>query len=87
VLIEKLELKGAAVSFHDPFINIIPKTREHQALAGRKSVQINSSFDLIIISTAHSSFKNLDFSKENIIIVDTRNVLTKSKRPALYFSA
>ena len=37
-LIELLEARGATVDYHDPYIPVIPKTREHAELAGRRSV-------------------------------------------------
>ena len=38
VLTELLEAEGAEVAYHDPFVPIIPRTREHDELAGRESV-------------------------------------------------
>jgi len=39
-LIEKFEALGAQVFYHDPYIPVIPKTREHAIYAGRKSSYI-----------------------------------------------
>jgi len=86
-LIEKLEAQGARTSYHDPFIPEIRMTREHKALAGRKSVSIDHPCDLMVISTAHSCFLEIDFSKYSMPVVDTRNLIGKTKRPTLYYQA
>jgi len=87
ILIEKLEGKGAKVDYHDPFVPVIRKTREHSHLAGRKSVPIDASCDLVLISTAHAPFKSHNFSKLNVPLVDTRNCVSPSNRPEAYFKA
>ena len=87
VLIEKLEAKGAQVDYHDPYVPIIRPSREHSNLAGRKSVPIDSTNDVVLISTAHSPFKAYDFSKLKAPLVDTRNCVSPANRPKLYFQA
>lgn len=85
VLIEKLEARGAEVSYNDPYVPAIRPTREHSHLAGRRSVPITRNYDLILIATAHESYHDCDFSQYDIPIVDTRNCLRL--RPKLYYSA
>jgi UDP-N-acetyl-D-glucosamine dehydrogenase len=87
ILIEKLESKGAIVGYHDPYVPEIGSTREHHKLLGRKSVPIDSPCDLVLISTAHSCFRQHDFSKCAAPVVDTRNLVPPGKRPKLYFQA
>src|SRR5262249_37888864 len=62
-LIELLEERGAHVDYHDPYIPVIPKTREHAALAGRKSVPLDAKtidgFDGLLIATDHD---NVDYA-------------------------
>ena len=87
VLIEKLEAKGAKVDYHDPYVPEIGSTREHHKLLGRKSVPIDSPCDLVLISTAHSCFRQHDFSQCAAPVVDTRNLVPPGKRPKLYFQA
>jgi UDP-N-acetyl-D-glucosamine dehydrogenase len=84
-LMEKLEELGAEVGFNDPCIPVIRPSREYAKYAGRQSQKIDSTFDLILISTAHDEYKDIDFTALNIPIVDTRNVL-KSPNP-LFFKA
>ena len=65
---------------------MIPKTREHAAYAGRKSVPaITPDYDLIVLATGHDEYKTFDFSAYPIPLVDTRNAL--GFKPAKYFKA
>ena len=77
ILMEKLEAKGAVVEYNDPYIPIITPTREHAKYTNKKSVSISNSFDVILISTNHNEYSEIDFSKFNVPIVDTRNVVKK----------
>jgi UDP-N-acetyl-D-glucosamine dehydrogenase len=84
-LIEKLEELGAQVSYNDPYIPVIRKSREYARYAGRKSTKINGNFDCILIATAHDEYRDIDFKSFGIPIVDTRSVVKgKSK---LFYSA
>lgn len=85
VLMEKLMEKGAEVEYHDPFVPVIPQTREHPQLAGRKSTPIKDSYDLILLSTDHTEYKSFDFSSYRCPIVDSRNCITCS--PSNYYKA
>jgi UDP-N-acetyl-D-glucosamine dehydrogenase len=87
ILIEKLEARGATVLYHDPYIPEIRMTREHKSLAGRKSVPWDHSCDLILVSTAHSCFREKDFSSCKVPVVDTRNLIPPMRRPRAYFQA
>lgn len=77
ILLEKLEERGAKVEFYDPHIPVVPPTREHQQLNGRKSVEWTkdalSQFDAALIATDHDDM-DLDMLLETIpVVVDTRN--------------
>jgi UDP-N-acetyl-D-glucosamine dehydrogenase len=72
ILIEKLEALGAKVSYNDPYVPEIRPSREHAALAGRKSVEISNDFDLLLLVTAHDAYRTYDFSKITIPVVDSR---------------
>jgi UDP-N-acetyl-D-glucosamine dehydrogenase len=74
-LMEKLEDRGANVSYNDPNIPVIRMTREYSRYAGRKSVPIDDSYDLIIVATAHNEYRKIDFSQFDCPIVDTRNLV------------
>ncbi len=87
MLIEKLEALGAKVIYHDPHIPVIRPTREHAKLAGRKSAPIDAPADLVLLATAHRRFRDQDFSRLTVPLVDTRNCVAPVRRPALYFRA
>ena len=84
-LMEKLEAKGATVEYNDPYVPIIKPTREHPQFTGKKSVEISNAYDIILISTAHETYRNIDFESLYLPIVDTRNLL-RIHSP-LYFKA
>jgi len=87
-LIAKFESFGAEVSYHDPYVPVIPVTREHAAYAGRKSVaEITGGYDLILLATGHEIYRHFDFSGFDIPVVDTRNAIPQGHRPARYFRA
>jgi len=79
VLTELLEAEGADVAFHDPFVTVIPKTREHSELAGRKSVElipeVIARFDAVLISTNHDGVDYQMLAEHAALIVDTRNAM------------
>ena len=85
VLTEKLEAKGAQVSYNDPYVPEIRMTREHPHLAGRKSVDITEDYDCILLATHHDEYKAFDFSAFKCPVVDTRNCVTT--RPEKYYRA
>ncbi len=74
-LMEKLEEKGAIVSYNDPYIPVIGMTREYSKFGGRKSVGITDDYDVMLIATAHDDYRTVDFSRLECPIVDTRNLL------------
>ena len=80
-IMELLEKRGATVSFHDPMVAEIPRSRDHAEFAGRRSVPLTkaalSKFDAAIICTDHDNVdyrRLIDWSR---LIVDTRNVCAK----------
>ena len=85
VLMEKLEAKGALVDYHDSYVPVIPPTREHVHFTGKQSVQIENAYDLILLSTDHTEYKEFDFSNYSCPLVDTRNCI--KKRPPKYYKA
>lgn len=85
VLTEKLEAKGAKVSYNDPYVPEIRLTRKRPHLAGRESVAITDQYDCILLATHHNEYKEFDFSAFKCPVVDTRNCV--SQRPEKYFRA
>lgn len=78
-ILDLLKNLGAEVSYYDPFIPEIGTTREHKSWAGVKSVEWNekviSSFDMVIISTNHSTINYEQLGEWSDCIVDTRNAM------------
>ena len=91
VLTELLESEGAHVAYHDPFVPIIPHTREHDELAGRESVDLKpetvSDFDVVLISTNHDGLDYQLLADEAKIIVDTRNAMKEFQGRAVVVKA
>lgn len=87
-LIEKFEGLGGEVFYHDPYVPVIPMTREHAKYAGRKSeAEVTDGYDLIVLSTGHDEYKDHDFSGYGIPLVDTRNAIPEKNRPKKYWKA
>ena len=84
-LIEKLEHKGATVSYNDPHVPSIRPNREFPQYAGRCSKDISPNYDLILVATHHDEYKGHDFRSYEIPLVDTRNCI--KKRPKKYYQA
>ena len=76
-LMEKLEERGAIVTYNDPYIPVIPRTREFPHFAGRKSANISGNNDLILIATPHDEYREIDFEAFDVPVVDTRAIVKK----------
>lgn len=68
--------KGAKVSYHDPFIPKVPKTRKYKFEAESKPLneEILKSFDAVIITTDHSFIDYELIKRFAKLIIDTRGV-------------
>ncbi|NIA10908.1 MAG: nucleotide sugar dehydrogenase [Nitrospiraceae bacterium] len=75
-IIEKLLKKGARVSYHDPHIPVIPKTRKHTF--DFRSVPLNEAVihdaDAVLVLTDHDGIDYEWVAKNSRLFVDTRNV-------------
>ncbi len=78
-LLEMLKERGAQVGYHDPYVPVIKETREHPQWAGTKSVVWDqatiSSYDLVLVSTAHANVNYAELGEWAGCIVDTRNAM------------
>ena len=76
---DKLKQQGAEVSYYDPHVPKIKLTRRHSRLAGARSVEWTreniSSFDIVVISTAHDSVDIQELAYWAPLIIDTRNAM------------
>lgn len=81
-LIELIEARGARAAYHDPLIPVLPPTREHAALAGRRSIALTAdalaSFDAVLIATDHDSLDLALVARHARLVVDTRNALGRA---------
>lgn len=79
VLTELIEEAGAACVYHDPYVDQIPMTREHAALAGRASVALSddeiAKADCVVIVTDHDNVDYAQVGAKAALIVDTRNAM------------
>jgi UDP-N-acetyl-D-glucosamine dehydrogenase len=81
-LIELLLDKGVEVSYHDPHIPSLPRTRRHPRLAGMQrsefTPEVLRTQDCVIIVTDHSTYDWAAIVENAKIVVDTRNALNGS---------
>ena len=79
VLMDLLAERGADVSYYDPYVAVVPKTREHPHWAGTRSVAWNQdtikSFDAVIIATHHQAINYQELAQWSPCIIDTRNAM------------
>jgi UDP-N-acetyl-D-glucosamine dehydrogenase len=77
-IIELLEARGAVCAYHDPFVPVIPSTRAHPRLAGRRSVPLAApalaGFAAGLIVTDHDGIDYAALVAALPLLVDTRNV-------------
>jgi UDP-N-acetyl-D-glucosamine dehydrogenase len=82
-LLDLLKARGARLAYYDPYVPIIGPTREHADWKGKKSVKWNrktiTTFDVVLISTAHKSVNYQELADWADLIVDTRNVMAGIK--------
>ena len=76
-LIELLKARGAAVTFHDPFLPEIPPTREHPEFTGMRSVELTETAlleaDAVLIATDHDKVDYNFVVQHAWLVVDIRN--------------
>lgn len=80
-VIDLLEARGAITSFHDPFIPVVPHTREHPEYTGRTSVPLTAAtlaaHDAVIIVTDHDDVDYGLIAAHGKLVVDTRNAMAR----------
>jgi UDP-N-acetyl-D-glucosamine dehydrogenase len=81
-LIELIEARGAKVDFYDPHVAVIPMTREHGKLAGRRGIPWDgkqlSSYDAVLIATDHDAVNYRELCQSVALVVDTRNACARA---------
>jgi UDP-N-acetyl-D-glucosamine dehydrogenase len=80
ILLDLLRERGAEAFYFDPLVPVIRPSREHAHWAGTKSVAWNretiSSFDVVLVSTAHSAVNYAELGEWARCIIDTRNAMS-----------
>jgi len=78
-VMDLLKRQKADVAFHDPFVDVIPPTREHKAFNGMKSVALTpkaiKAYDAVVIITDHDDIDYAMIAKHAKLVVDTRNTM------------
>lgn len=78
-VMEQLKRRKAVTIFHDPYVDVIPLTREHKAFAGMKSTVLTPELvraqDAVVIITPHDSIDYAMITECARLVVDTRNAL------------
>jgi len=75
-IIDLLEHKGAKLSYHDPFVNTFRKSKSIDLIANNIK-----KYDVVVITTDHSKIDYELIGKYANLIVDTRNVMSRIKKP------
>jgi UDP-N-acetyl-D-glucosamine dehydrogenase len=73
---ELLEAEGVEVSYHDPFIPVVPKSREYAHFMGSESTSLDRAgeFDAVLIATDHDGLDWPGLLEQASLIIDTRGV-------------
>ncbi len=80
-LIELLRERGASVAYCDPYVPIARRSRKHDL--GLRSVPCTPEefgrYDAVLVSTAHSQFRDPALYANVKLAVDTRNILPRNE--------
>lgn len=82
-IMEALESKGATVSYHDPFVPVLPAMRHHSIKL--KSAPLTGEFlaaqDAVVIITDHSTVDYELVVSNSRLVIDTRNATDGLSHP------
>ena len=86
-LIDRLLRKGSIVSYNDPHIPALPKTRHWPDIPPMDSQALTPEFlaeqDCVLVVTDHSAYDFNDIVEHAPLLVDTRNATANVTSPAL----
>jgi UDP-N-acetyl-D-glucosamine dehydrogenase len=78
-ILNRLEEMGASCDYHDPYFPVMPVTRDHPALAGRRSVELSEAtlagYDAVLVTTDHTAVDYGLVARASRLLLDTRNAL------------
>jgi UDP-N-acetyl-D-glucosamine dehydrogenase len=74
-ILNRIEAMGASCDYHDPYFPVMPVTRDHPGLAGRKSVPVSRAgdYDAVLVATDHTNVDYAGLAGTARLILDTRN--------------
>ncbi len=82
-LMDRLIQKGAIVTYNDPHVPVVQKTRHWQNMTGMESRPLTAKFlssqDCVLISTDHSDYDYEFIVQHAPLVVDTRNATAQVK--------
>lgn len=78
-VMDLLKHRGASVCYYDPYLPVIPASREHAEWKGTRSVTLDMAtviqYDAVVICTAHKAVNYSDLAQWCDCIIDTRNAM------------
>lgn len=79
-ILELLQERGAEIAYCDPHVPVARRGRKHDLNLSSVPCTAESfaQYDAIVISTAHSLFKNPDLYRDATLVIDTRNIVPAS---------
>lgn len=79
-LMDLLSEQGAEIDYFDPHVPAVPPTREHARWTGQKSIEWEkgnvSSYDCVLVATAHDEYNLDQLTTWCDTLVDTRNIFS-----------
>lgn len=76
-ILTRIEAMGATCDYHDPYFPVMPVTRDHPGLAGRKSQPLSDAtvagYDAVVITTDHAQVDYQLIGRAARLLLDTRN--------------
>lgn len=76
-IMELLQRSGAHLSYNDPYVPVLPRSRSHQLPEMRSqplSAEYLASQDCVVVATHHSSYDAEMIVRHSPLVVDTRNL-------------
>jgi UDP-N-acetyl-D-glucosamine dehydrogenase len=87
-LMDMLEARGARADYYDPHVPVIPATREHKSLSGRRSQEWRPAglgeYDAILIVTDHDEVDYAEVARRAKLVIDTRNACRRAGAAAAH---
>ena len=76
-IMDILDNRNAIIDYYDPFVPIIPMTRDYSKFSGLKSKswspKLSMNYDVVLVITDHDNINYAELVKYSNLVVDTRN--------------